>query len=294
MKTASKRLEKHEPLVDTLNFFINFYLDKFTQVLKMANNIKEQIQTDLQQAKQTGQLRADRIREIVKSAVSQVVSEFKEGSSDLRNIVKDAVSTVIENLQEKGTEFKEEVTASIEGALEAVNSKRHEAIAKTQLEVKQLQAKLDEEEDKIQQEVEGILAEIKETSKEKTTDTKTAIDAAINAIINSEEVGLLKKRYAQLQAQLAIVKANLAARYGGRSEEVKDHLDEAKNWFNQEARPQAQVVVTQVQQKGSQLDDKLGEAGTAVAQKERQVKQLLRDLLLTAADKFKEKESSHK
>lgn len=260
----------------------------------MANNIKEQIQTDLQQAKQTGQLRADRIREIVKSAVSQVVSEFKEGSSDLRNIVKDAVSTVIENLQEKGTEFKEEVTASIEGALEAVNSKRHEAIAKTQLEVKQLQAKLDAEEDKIQQEVEGILAEIKETSKEKTTDTQTAIDAAINAIINSEEVGLLKKRYAQLQAQLAIVKANLAARYGGRSEEVKDHLDEAKNWFNQEARPQAQVVVTQVQQKSSQLDDKLGEAGTAVAQKERQVKQLLRELLLTAADKFKEKESSHK
>ena len=260
----------------------------------MANNIKEQIQTDLQQAKQTGQLRADKIREIVKSAVSQVLSEFKEGSSDLRTIVKDAVSTVIENLQEKSGEFKEEVTASIEGALEAVNSKRHEAIAKTQSEVMQLQAKLDEEEDKIQQEVEGILAEIKETSKEKTADTKTAIDAAINAMTNSEEVGLLKKRYAQLQAQLAIVKANLAARYGGRSEEVKVHLDEAKNWFNQEARPQAQVVVTQVQQKSSQLDDKLGEAGTAVAQKERQVKQILRELLLAAADKFKEKESSHK
>jgi len=35
----------------------------------------------------------------------------------------------------------------------------------------------------------------------------------------------MKKRYAQLQAQTAILRANLAARYG-RYEEVKKHLDE--------------------------------------------------------------------
>lgn len=255
----------------------------------MANNIKEQIKADIQQAKQTGQLRTERIREIVKSAVSQVVSEFKEGSTELRTLVKDAVSTVVENIQDKGTELKENVTASIEGALEAVNDKRHEAIAKTQAEVKQLQAQLDEQEDKIQQEVEGILAEIKDTSKETSANTKTAIDSAIDAIKNSEEVGLLKKRYAQLQAQLAIVRANLAARYGGRSLEVKDYLDEAKIWYNQ-ARPQAQEVVAQVQQKHSQLDDKLGEAGSALARKEIQIKQILRDLLLSAADLLKDKE----
>lgn len=256
----------------------------------MPNNIKEQIQADLQQAKQTGQLRSDRIREIVKGAVSQVASEFKEGSTELRTLVKDAISTVIENLQDKGSEIKEEVTASIEGALEAVNSKRHEAIAKTQAEVQQLQAKLDEQEDKIQQEVEGILAEIQETGKEKSSSTKTAVDSAINTIQDSEEVALLKKRYAQLQGQLAIVRANITARYGGRSEEVQGYLDEAKNWFNK-ARPQAEVVVAQVQEKHSQIDEKLGEAGTAIARKERQVRQILRDLLLAAADRFRDKDS---
>ncbi|NTW19787.1 MAG: histidine kinase, partial [Nostocales cyanobacterium W4_Combined_metabat2_030] len=45
-------------------------------------NIKEQIQLDLHQAKEKGQLKAERIREIVKSAVSQVGSEFKEGSHE--------------------------------------------------------------------------------------------------------------------------------------------------------------------------------------------------------------------
>ncbi len=259
----------------------------------MPNNIKEQIQTDLQQVKETGQLRTERIREIVKAAVSQVASEFKTGSTEIRTLVKDAVSAVIENLQDKGTELQEDVTASIEGALEGVNSKRHMAIVETQAEVKRLQAQIDSQEEQLQQEVDGILVEIEETGKEKTADTKTVIESAVNSVKNSEEVGLLKKRYAQLQAQLAIVRANLTARYGGRSEEVKDYLDEAKNWYDQ-ARPQAEAVAMQVEEKRSQLEDKLSEAGTNIAKKERQVKQTLRELLLATADLFKEKEPAEK
>lgn len=266
----------------------------------MPNNIKQQIQADLQQAKETGQLRTDRIREIVKSAVSQVASEFKQGSSEVRSIVRDAVSAVIENFQEKGSELKEkgselkdEVTASIEGALEGINSQRHENIAKTQTDIKRLQAQLDGEEEQLQQEVDVILAEIEETGKERPASTKTAIDSAVNAIKDSDEVGLLKKRYAQLQAQLAIVRANMAARYGGRNMEVQDYLDEAKHWYDK-ARPQAESMAAQVGEKRSQLEDQLGEAGTSLARKERQIKQTLRQLLLTAADLFKDKQPADK
>ncbi|MEH1927408.1 histidine kinase [Nostoc sp.] len=259
----------------------------------MANNIKQQIQADLQQAKETGQLRTDRIREIVKSAVSQVASEFKQGSGELRSLVRDAVSAVVENFQEKGSELKDEVTASIEGALEGINSQRHESIAKTQTDIKRLQAQLDGEEEQLQQEVDVILAEIEETGKQKPASTKTAIDSAVNAIKDSEEVGLLKKRYAQLQAQIALVRANLAARHGGRSLEVQDYLDEAKHWYDK-ARPQAESLATQVGEKRSQLEEQLGEAGTSVARKERQIKQTLRQLLLTAADLFKDKDSAEK
>lgn len=253
----------------------------------MANNIKEQIKTDLEAAKQTGQLRVDRVREIVKAAVSDVIGEFKEGSKDLRTLVRDAVSAVAENLTERGTEVKEEVTASIEGALEAVNAKRHETIAQTQAQVKQLQAQLDDEEEKIQQEVDGILAEIKDTSSEKSSQIKTSIESAVNAIQNSDEAALLKKRYAQLQAQLAIVRANLAARYGGRGEEVTNYLEDAKKWFN-DSRPQTESLVGQVKEKHGQLDDKLGEAGGAIARRERQVKQVLKELLAAATSLFKD------
>jgi hypothetical protein len=259
----------------------------------MVRNIKEQIQTDLKQVKETGQLRTERIREIVKSAVSQVGSEFKEGSVELRGLVRDAVAAVIENFQGKGTEIKEEVTASIEGALEGANRKRHENIIQTQSELQRLQALLDNEEEKLQQDVDGILAEIHEPGEVRTPETKNVIDSAVNAIKDSDEASLLRKRYAQLQAQLAIVRANLAARYGGRSEEIQNYLEEAKTWYNQ-ARPQAEVVATQVAQKRSQVEDKLGKAGTAIAKKEVQIKQTLRELLLATADLFKEKEPADK
>jgi hypothetical protein len=259
----------------------------------MANNIKEQIKTDLQQVKETGQLRIDRIREIVRLAVHGVVSELKQGSNDARWIVTDAVNAVTETLQERGEELKEELTASIEGALEAVNSKRHENIAKTQAEVKQLQAQLDAEEENINHEVESILAEIQQTGETKPSQAKAAIDSAVETVKNSEEFALLKKRYAQLQSQLAIVQANLAARYGGRTEEINAYLGDAKKWYDQ-TLPQAEVIVEQVKEKHLKLDDKLAEAGSALARKERQVKHLLRDLLLSASNMFKDKESTSK
>lgn len=256
------------------------------------SNIKEQIKTDLKQAKETGQLRAERIREIVQSAVSELASEVRIGSSELRILVKDAVAVTLETLQEKGGEIKEEVMASIEGAIEGISRSKHQKIAETQAEVKQLQDKLDNEENELQQEIESLLTEIEATGQEAPPHTKIALDSAINTLKDSEEVALMKKRYAQLQAQLAIVRANLAARYGGRTEEVKGYLEEAKNWYSR-SRTHAEAMVEQVEQKRSQVEEKLGEAGTALAQKERKIRQILSDLLRTASDMLKEKEHPH-
>ncbi|MFM6346070.1 MAG: histidine kinase, partial [Dolichospermum sp.] len=201
-----------------------------------------------------GQLKSERIREIVKSAVSQVSYEFQEGSHELSNLVNDAVSTVIDNLQEKSSEVKEGVVASIEGAMEAINLKKHSNIVQTQAEIKQLQAKLDKEE-KLQTEIKGIFTKIVETSQDKSVDTKIAINSAINSIKDSEAVGLLRKRYAQLQAQLAIVRANLFARYSGSNQEVQDYLNEAKQWYDK-SHPQAESITLQLKEKYSLLEQK--------------------------------------
>lgn len=253
-----------------------------------TNQLKDQILIDLRQAKEAGQLKAVRIREIVKAAVSQVALEFKSGSSDIRLIVKDAVSAVAETLPEKGAEIKEEITASIEGAIEGISSWRRQSIARNQAEVKELQIKIDTEEDELQQEIERLLIDFEEAGKATSPNVKASIESAINALKNSEEVALMKKRYAQLQAQAAILRANLAAQYGGRSEEIRENLDEAKTWYNR-TRTQAEAVVEQAEHKKAQLEERLSAAGAALAQKERQIKQILSDLRQSASDLLREK-----
>jgi hypothetical protein len=87
----------------------------------------------------------------------------------------------------------------------------------------------------------------------------------------------MKKRYAQLQAQLSVLQANLSARYGERYDEVKKHLDDAKTWYER-SQPKAEAAAEQVKQKRIEVEHKLGEAGAALARREQRVKQLLKEL----------------
>lgn len=249
----------------------------------MPNSIKTKIADDLQKAGEEGKVRSARIREIVQSAVSQASTEFKEGSDEIRLIIKEAVSTVIENVKERGEDIKEDITASIEGAIEGISSLRRKEIAKNQAEIKQLQAQIDTDERTLQEQIDSALTEIEETGQDTPPSIKAAVDDAINAIKDSEEVSLMRKRYAQLQAQLAVLQANLAARYGEQSEEVKKHLDDAKTWYER-TQPQAEAVAEQVKQKRTEFEKKLGEAGTAVAKREQRVKQLLKELWQSITD----------
>jgi polyhydroxyalkanoate synthesis regulator phasin len=249
----------------------------------MPDSIKNQIQADLQKAKEEGKLRSDRIREIVQSAVAQAASELKEGSTEVRSLVKEAVSTVIENLKERGGEVKEEITASIEGAIQGVTSSRRKAIAKNQAEVAQLQAQIDDNEKELQKEIDDVLTDIEETGHDTQPGIKASIESAVSSLKDSEEVSLLQKRYAQLKTQLAVLQANLAARYGERYEDVKNHLDDAKTWYDR-TQPQAEVVAEQVKQKRAEFESKLGEAGAALARREQRVKQLLKELWQTVTD----------
>ncbi|MEC4984097.1 MAG: histidine kinase [Oscillatoria sp. PMC 1076.18] len=253
----------------------------------MPNSIKERVTEDLNKAKSEGKLRSENIREIVKNAVSEAIAELKEGSGEIRILVKDAVSSVIDNLQSKGKEAKEEITASIEGAIEAASSKRREALSQTQQQVEQLELQMEKEEQELEAEVNSYLLDIQDSSQDQNSEVKTNLDSAIATVKDSEEVALMQKRYAQLKAQLAIIRANLAARYGERYPEVQKYLDEAKNWYNQtENKPE--VVAENVKQKRVEFESKLGEAGTALAQKEQRVKQILKDLWNSAKEVFQD------
>ena len=51
-------------------------------------------------------------------------------------------------------------------------------------------------------------------------------------IQESEEVKLLKKRYGQLEAEAALLKANLAAKSDAAGEQVAAYLDESSAWYD--------------------------------------------------------------
>jgi len=251
----------------------------------MSDPIQDKLSSDLQQAQSEGKLRAERIREIVKSAVSEVGSEFKDGSQDIRGLVKEVVGTVLETVKGKGEEMQENVMASIEGVIDGISQKKRQSIAKTQAEVKQLEDQLDQQEQELQNNIDLALSDIQEVGTDKSEQIKSAIESAVKTIKDSEEVALMQKRYAQLKAQLAIINANLAGRYGQRYEDIKHYLDEAKSWY-EKAKDEPEIYTEKIDEKRQEFEAKLGETGTAISQKEKQIKQRLRDLWKSISETF--------
>jgi len=75
------------------------------------------------------------------------------------------------------------------------------------------------------------------------------------------------------------LEVNLAARYGDRYDDAKQHLENAKTWYAK-TRGEAQLNgSTVVEIKQVEAETKLGEAGVALAQKEEEVKAQIKQSL---------------
>ncbi|MGL5940767.1 MAG: histidine kinase [Waterburya sp.] len=259
----------------------------------MSESRKERIIADLQQAKQTGELKTEKIRSIVKNAIAQTISEYKEGRIEIVNLVQDAIAAVTETFQEKSGEVKDEVTASIQGAIDGISESRRQKIAETQSEITTLEAQVVEDEQKLQQDIDDALADVKTKNDAQPDKIKQAIAESITNISNSEEFAILQKHYARLKAQTAVLQANLANRYGEQYEEVNKYLDEAKTWY-EKAKEDPEVFTEPAKRKRAEFETKLGATGGAVARKEKQVKQLLKELWHEIREIFQDKDKTTK
>jgi uncharacterized protein (UPF0335 family) len=257
----------------------------------MSNPIKNKVRTELQHVKAAGQLRAERIREIVRSAVSQVASEVKNGTQEVRSSVVDTITAVTEVLAEQSTpdEIHNDVTASIEGAIEGMSQSRHPSLAESKANMKRSQEQLNAEQEALQQDIHKVMTELKTVGQD-TPSINTIIQSALQNINESREVDGLKRRYAQMQAQAAIIKANLAERYG-RTEEIQEYLDEAREWYTQ-TRLKVENASDQLESQRLRLEDKMGEAGKAAARKEARIRHLLRELMHMATQALQDKAES--
>jgi len=256
----------------------------------MSDSKKERIVADLQQAKETGTLKTEKIREIIKNAVTEAVSEVKSGRSEIASLVQDAIAAVTETVKESGEEVKEEVAASIQGVVDGVSEARRQKIAETQAEIITLEAQVVEDEQELQEEIDEVLSNMKVDSTSQPDKVKEAIADAIINISSSEEFAILQKHYARLKAQTAVLQANLANRYGEQYGEVGKYLEDAKVWYDK-AKEDPEVFTEPVKRKRADFEQKLGETGSAVARKEKQVKQLLKELWHEVREIFHEKNS---
>ncbi len=251
----------------------------------MANSFKERLANDLEKAKQEGELRVDRIREIVKTAVTEAIAEFKAGSGEIRDIAKDAVTGVTEVVKAKGSEAKDEIIASIEGVIEGVTRLSREQLAQKQAQVEMLQAEIEVQEQALDAEVNGALVAIAEVETTTPVTLKSLIQAAI-ATLRDRQFSHLQAQYLRLKQQLAQVDTKLSERYGDRYEQVKSQLDTAKTWYQETKAKVEAGEPNPIDQKQAEWAGKAAEVGASAAQFEQTVKQKVKTWLHQTADRL--------
>lgn len=238
----------------------------------MSTVIKERITSDLKKAKDEGGLRAERIREIVKSAVVQAIGEVKEGSVEVRTVARDAIAAVIDLVKERGHEAKAEVAASVEGVIDGIRASREQEIAKTQAHVDHLQTQIDVQAQQLEADVDSALVAIEIEARESPSEFRTLLENLVGTIRESKQFLVLKEQYARLQSQLVKLDENLAERYGDRYGYVKQQLEKywesATVWYEKNKAEVAAGKPDPVQKAHMDLGAKMAEAGAVVAKKE--------------------------
>jgi len=143
-------------------------------------------------------------------------------------------------------------------------------------------------------EIEKLQSQTQETRKALTDNAKEAkvkLDTLIAhteerlqaygaRVRESEEMGLLRKRYAQLEAQASLLKARLATEKEATYEQAHYYLDEAKVWY---ARAKCEAKEG-VDQRIAAIEKQIDDAKVTVKKKAKEARQGITDLLNRAAD----------
>jgi len=110
--------------------------------------------------------------------------------------------------------------------------------------------------------------------------TEERIQASTKYVHDSEEAKLLKYRYGQLEAQAALLKANLAAKADASGKRAVAYLDESKAWYANVKAHASTRGKTEI----SKMSTRIDEAKLAVERKDKQARAKLAGLLEQAAE----------
>lgn len=250
----------------------------------MTNSVKERIQEDLQKAKSEGSLRAERIRDIVKAAVSEAMAEVSQGTGELKAIATDALMAAFAVVRDRAATRTEDMAASVEGVVEGIGESHREAIAQAQVQIDDLQQTLNQADRQLEAEITTALATVDLPEAEATTKTpfKVLVDLVVNTVKEREVFNIFQQRYDRLKQQLAELDTRLQERYGDRYDEVKRQLETAQTWYAS-AKAEGETLGTEAKHfKQDELEAKAADLGTTIAQKEAKIKAQLREIVNNA------------
>ena len=269
------------------------------------NSVKEQIAADLNKAKTAGGQRLERIGKIIQDALSQAVSELKEGSSEIQSIAKE--STLIETLKPKSTtttttatptpvEVKIDEDDDVTDVVIIIEEPVTDAETELQSELI-LDDVVNEVPNAVASEVSGeTVSDAAEAEAEAATAEPKAVQSLIDSVnaaidrlvafANDEKTRATVQPYLdKLNAALGLLDEKIAARYGDRyssfKQEFQQDMGKAKVWYTETRANMDANGTSWVDQKQAELEVKLGETGATIAQKEAKIKQLAKEFWQT-------------
>lgn len=285
----------------------------------MSHPIREQIAADFEKVKTAGSARAARIGKIFQAAFAETATELKQGTGEIRSIANDSKSTWLNNLKDQPTSAQTVVTP-VEVVIEddateqaitepAVQNPVTEPVTVAPVTVAPVTvvpvtepvtvAIVEEQQPTdLNPAVAETVAETQISIVEHQPDTQenasehgfsdllqALVQRWLSAIRQAEAYATIQRQITRVKEQIVILDAKLAARYGDRYASIKQDFqqdaEQVKAWYNKSKAEAAVSGTYWVEEKQSEVHDKMGQAGTTIAQKEQKIKQLLKELWQT-------------
>lgn len=235
------------------------------------STIKTRITQDLEQVKEKGSARTQKIREIVRVAVRDTMGEVKGGAVEIRTIAQDAVMAVIEHLKGKGKQARNDMIAAMEGVVAGVSDRTSTN-------------SLDNEQ-QVFDAVDGALVVVERHQQEKPSSVLSLLSKLFN-LLKQRFLTNLQQEYVSLQELLVDWDDKLTQRYGDRYTQVKQRWQNAQESYQQTKDKIRNDEPTTNEQYQAVAQDKAAQVGATVAQTERAMKQQLKTFLHATADKI--------
>lgn len=248
----------------------------------MTNPVKEQLAADFDKAKSAGGARVGRIRQIFQDAFAQTVTELKQGTGEISSIAKDSTSTLTENLKNTQKPAPQEVPVQVEIQDESVEAP---IVIDLVTEVATPPATAEE----VVIEISPQPVSSQQTDESTPESLVDSLKALIQQMVRSFEAGesytTLQQQFTKLREQMAVLDAKLSNRYGERyariKQDFKQDAEKTKAWYKGMKAEADATGVNVLEYKQAEINTKMGEAGTTIAQKEQKIKQLLKELWQT-------------